>query len=74
MLHGYARRKEHEWNHTRHIMAYVLNYGGLGAKETYKPQDIWPLELDKEDEKRMITTMAQAMILLKDFMYAQAGI
>lgn len=67
MLTGHYRRQEQQWNHTRHIMSYVLNYGGMGASEHYKPQDIWPLQMDKEDEKKMITTIHQAMQLLKEF-------
>lgn len=67
MLTGHYKRQEQQWNHTRHIMTYVLNYGGMGLAEPFKPQDIWPLHMDKEDEKRMITTMQQAMDLLKQF-------
>lgn len=67
MLTGYYRRQDHEWNRTRHIMSFILNYGGMGASDHYKPQDIWPLQMDKEDEKKMITTIHQAIELLKEF-------
>lgn len=67
MLTGYRRRQEEEWNHTRHIMAYVLNYGGMGTQQLYKPQDIWPLDLDTENEVKPIRTMQQALQLLKEY-------
>lgn len=67
MYTGYFRRQEKEWNRTRHVMAFILNYGGMGAKQFQKPQDIWPLEMDKQITKRRIRTMAQAMSLLKEY-------
>lgn len=68
MITGYLRRQEKEWNHTRHLMSYILNYAGMVAPENFvRPQDIWPLSLDKEDVKKIITTMHQAMQLLKEF-------
>lgn len=67
MLTGYQRRQEREWDRTRHIMAFILNYAGWGAKEFHHPKDIYPLGLDKENEKRKITTLKQALALLKEF-------
>lgn len=75
MMTGYQRREEREWNRTRHLMTYTLNYGGMGVKKIYQPKEIWPLSLDTEDEKRMITTMAMAMELYKEFVdIGKAGI
>ncbi len=74
MLTGNIKRQERDWNHTRHIMAYILNYAGMGGPETFiGPKDIWPLSIDKEDEKRMITNMLQAKELLKEFKEAWQG-
>lgn len=66
-LLGYQRRQEREWDRTRHIMAFVLNYSGMGAKEFHHPKDIYPLSLDRENEKRKITTLKQVWALLKEF-------
>ena len=68
LLHiGYCRRQEKEWDRARSIMAFVLNYGGMRTKTFVKPQDIRPLALDKEDDKRPITTLYQAKMLFKEF-------
>lgn len=67
MLIGYQRRQEREWDRTRHIMAFILNYGGWGAKEFQHPKDIYPLNIDRENDKRRITTLKQALALLKEF-------
>lgn len=67
MLTGYFRQQEHEWNRTRHLMQYIQVFGGMGASQVTRVQDIWPLQLDKEFEKRMITSLLMAKQLLKEF-------
>lgn len=67
MHRGYEAREEKEKNRTRHIMAYVKAFGGMGSTEAVQIADIWPLKMDKTDEKKMITTMKQAMAMLRDF-------
>jgi hypothetical protein len=67
MLLGYQRRQEKEWDRTRHIMAFILNYAGFGAKEFHHPKDIFPLHMDNEDKKKRINSIKQAYALLKEF-------
>lgn len=67
MLTGYFRRKEIEDNRMRHIMWSVINFGGMGTTSPVTPDHIWPLTMDKEVEKRMITSLAMAIQLLKEF-------
>lgn len=67
MQAGYLRREEKITNLARNLMATVINFGGLGTKTPVTAATIWPLNLDKEDQKRMITTLQQAMDLLKEF-------
>lgn len=67
MLIGYQRRQEREWDRARHIMAFVANYAGFGSREVLHPKDVYPLELDRENEKRRITTLKQALSLLTEF-------
>jgi len=67
MLTGYKRRQERDWDRTRHIMAFILNYAGWGAKEFHHPKDIYPLDLDREEIKHRITSRKQAWALLKEF-------
>lgn len=67
MMTGYQRRQERDWDRTRHIMSYILNFSGWGAKEFQYPKDILPLNIDKENERRKITTLKQALALLKEF-------
>lgn len=64
---GYARRTEIQLNHTRHIMWSVINFGGMGLVDKVSPEQIWPLSMDKEGKKKMITTIAMAIKLLKEF-------
>ena|GEM_PF-1571154 len=68
LLYGYHRRLEQEKNQTRHLMAFILNYSGMGATEHVSAQQIWPLSMDEESEKQFITTMKQAEQLFKEFM------
>jgi len=67
MLTGYMRAEEREWNRTRHLMSFILNYGGVGSKDYHTPQSIMPLDMDAENTKRLITTMKQAIQLFKEF-------
>lgn len=68
MHRGYVKRKEIEWNHTRHLMAFILNYAGTGTPKTpYQPKELVPLDLDKEQQKKFITTLRGAMDLLNEF-------
>lgn len=67
MLLGHERRLEHDKNMTRHIMAFQQAFGGMGASEWMGPDKIWPLQMDKDLEIRPITTLKQAMQLLKEF-------
>ncbi len=67
MLTGYFRRQEAETNRTRHIMWSVMNFSGMGVTSPIAIEQIWPLAMDKEAEKRMITTLAMAVQLLKEF-------
>lgn len=67
MLTGYQRRQDIENNRTRQVMTFILNYGGMGAKEYFPAEKIWPLSIDKEDEKRMVTSLKMAKELLKEF-------
>lgn len=48
-------------------MWYVKHFGGMGNADKDLPKDIWPLNMDDEDEKRMITTLGMALDLLKEF-------
>lgn len=67
MLTGYQRRQERETNRTRHLLSFIQAFSGMGGSEYIPPEQIWPLALDEENKKRMITTFAQAKQLLKDF-------
>lgn len=67
MLTGYHKRRENEWNIARHLMAYTATYAGMGATKFVQPKDVMSLDLDREGEKKMITTLAQAMQMLKEF-------
>lgn len=71
MQAGYLRREEKITNLARNLMATVINFGGLGTKTPVTATQIWPLNLDKEGQKRMITTLQQAMELLKEFKRCQ---
>jgi len=68
MVTGYFRRQEKEWDRARHIMWATMNFGGMGLQNPVTPQEIRPLNLDTENELKMITTMKMAMDLLNDFM------
>jgi hypothetical protein len=67
MLTGYNRRQEREWDRTRHLLSFIQAFAGMGASEYTPPHDLFPLSLDNENKKRMITTLAQAKALYKEF-------
>lgn len=67
MLTGYYRRQEQDKNNLRHILAFIRTFGGMGGQDYLSPQQIWPLNMDDSETKRMITTVQQAMQLLKEF-------
>lgn len=67
MYTGYFRREEREWNRTRLLMTYILNYAGMGATQFKQPQEVWPLDMDKKFIRPKIKTIAQAMRLLKEY-------
>ncbi|ASU34420.1 hypothetical protein MuYL_2533 [Mucilaginibacter xinganensis] len=39
----------------------------MGNPDKDTPRDIWPLNMDREDEKQMISTLKMALELLKEF-------
>lgn len=67
MLTGYYRRQEHDKNDLRHVLAFIRVFGGMGGQEYMSPQQLWPLNMDLRDVKHMITSVAMAMQLLKEF-------
>lgn len=67
MFTGYLARQDREWNRTRHLMACVINFAGMGAKDFMQPQTIWPLASDKEDQKKYIKTIKQCLELINEF-------
>lgn len=48
-------------------MWYVKHFGGMGNAEKDLPKDIWRLNMDDEDVKRMVTTYDMAIELLNEF-------
>lgn len=67
LLTGYHRRQDRETNRTRHILSFILSYSGMGASEYVSPELLWPLAIDEEGKKQMITTLSQAKKLYKEF-------
>lgn len=67
MLTGYYRRQEQDKNNLRHVLAFIRTFGGMGGQDYISPQQLMPLNMDKEDVKQMITTVQQAIQLLKEF-------
>lgn len=67
LLTGYQRRQDRETNRTRHILSFIQAFSGMGASEFTPPDKIWPLAIDEEGKKRMITTIEQAKKLFKEF-------
>lgn len=48
-------------------MWFIKHFGGMGSAEKDLPSDIWPLDLDNEDKKHMITTLQMAKDLINEF-------
>ena len=67
IIAGYYRKQERDANLARNIMWFIKHYGGMGNPDRDLPKDIWPLNMDSEDEKKMITTLKMAIELLKEF-------
>jgi hypothetical protein len=67
ILSGYYRKQERDANIARNVMYYIKHFGGYGNADKDSPRDIWPLNMDSEDEKKMITSLKMAMELLKEF-------
>jgi hypothetical protein len=63
MLDGYRKRNQELWDHTRHIMLYTLQYGGMGTKKQYKASDI--IQLEKDKPKKLVTTKKEALEIVK---------
>ncbi len=66
MMTGYHRREERETNRTRMMMSYIASYA-FGQTKFIAPRDIIPLDMDKEDVLRPISTHKQAEALLNEF-------
>lgn len=64
---GYHHRQEKETNRTRSLMAAIMNMAGKVLSQPTTPQSLWPLDMDKQHQKRMIMNMADAMKLLKEY-------
>lgn len=67
LLTGYHRRQDRETNRTRHLLSFIQAFSGVGGSEYISPQEIWPLAIDDEGKKRMITSLEQAKKLYKEF-------
>lgn len=67
MLTGYERRLEKDWDRTRNIIWATIKYSGMGAPEVPPVSELFPLSMDKEFEKRMITNLVMAKQLYKEF-------
>jgi hypothetical protein len=67
MFTGYVARQDREWNRTRHLMSYIASFAGMGASEFVDPKRIWPLPIDREDQKKYITTLKQCLELITEF-------
>lgn len=67
MMIGYHHRQEKEINRTRSLMAAFMNMAGKVLNQSVTPQQLWPLDMDRQSQKRMIMNMADAMKLLKEY-------
>jgi len=67
IISGYYRKQERDANLARNVMWYIKHFSGMGNPERDLPKDIWPLNMDNEDQKQMITTLKMALELLKEF-------
>lgn len=64
---AYRRKEERKWEHTRVLSAITMNYGGMGTKKFMQPHQLIPLGIDKEYTLHPVSTIEQAMTLLKEF-------
>lgn len=67
IISGYYRKQERDANLARNVMWYIKHFGGMGNEDKDLPKDIWPLNMDNEDAKQMISTLKMALDLLKEF-------
>lgn len=67
MIRGYNLRLEKDWDRTRNMIWATIKYAGMGAPDVPPAKDLFPLSMDREFEKRMITSLAMAKELLKQF-------
>lgn len=67
MMVGYHHKQEKETNRTRSLMAVLMNMAGKILTQPVTPQGLWPLDMDRQSQKRMIMNMADAMKLLKEY-------
>lgn len=67
VLDGYVAREAEEWDRTRHIMAFVKTYGGMGASKFADPRELVPLHKDKAQRIKPIKDYKGAMQLLDTF-------
>lgn len=65
---GFSEREEEAWDRTRHVMSYIVNYGGMGGgKKYYSPQEILSLTKDQEQGVFHINNDIRAYKLLERF-------
>jgi hypothetical protein len=67
MFTGYERRLEKEWDRTRNVIWATIKYAGMGAPDVPPVSELFPLSMDREFEKRLITNLAMAKELYKTF-------
>lgn len=67
IIAGYYRKQERDANLARNVIWYIKHFGGMGNADADTPKDLWPLNMDQEDTKQMITTLKMALDLIKEF-------
>lgn len=65
LMNAYNLKQEEEWDRTRHMMAVVMNFGGMGMTDPVDPKDIINLRRDNEDKVMPITTIEEARELIE---------
>ena len=55
------------------MMAQVANWAGKMSKRTLSPKELIKLEIDKSEQADPITTMEEALELVRDILYGEAG-
>lgn len=68
MATGWYESQEEEWDRTRHLMAFILNYSGMGMSgKTYSPQEVLSLSKDNSNVITYINSDIKAYKLLERF-------